>query len=170
MKRIFVWLALFGMSFLANAAPASTKSLETLFALTNIEKNVETMKSQMFGLLKSTTDKALEGRKLTPDRQKVMDNYSSRSTKIMSDFLTYSHMKPFYLKVYGETFTQEEIDGLIAFYKTPPGKALLTKTPELTKKIFASMPELLAPMMTQLQAESQQLSRELEALDSSAPN
>jgi hypothetical protein len=158
------------MSSFANAAQPSTKSLETLFALTNIEQNVEVMKSQMFGLLKTTMDKALEGRKITTDRQRVMDKYSSRSTKVMGDFLTYNHMKPFYFKVYSETFTQEEIDGLISFYKTPSGKALLTKTPELTKKIFASMPELMAPMMSQLQAESQQMSRELEALDNGSLN
>lgn len=170
MKRFYILLSLFSLSFFVNATPASTKSLETLFTITNMEKNVEVIKSQMFGLLKATTDKALEGKKITADRQKVLDNYSSRSTKIMSDFLTYEHMKPFYIKVYTETFTQEEIDGLITFYKTPSGKALLTKTPELMKKMFASMPELMAPMMSQIQAESQRMSRELEAIDSSDTN
>ncbi|HZO51136.1 MAG TPA: DUF2059 domain-containing protein, partial [Bryobacteraceae bacterium] len=38
-------------------------------------------------------------------------------------------MKPQYMKLYEEAFTDEEIDGMIAFYSTPAGQSCLKKIP-----------------------------------------
>lgn len=37
-------------------------------------------------------------------------------------------------KIYTESFTEEEIDKILAFYNTPVGKKMVEITPELTKK------------------------------------
>ena len=36
--------------------------------------------------------------------------------------------------VYMETFTEDEIDSILAFYDTPVGKKMVATTPEVTKK------------------------------------
>jgi hypothetical protein len=48
--------------------------------------------------------------------------------------------------MYIDTFTQEEVDGLLAFYRTPAGRAMIEK-----------MPILLGKMMQQTQARMQRL-------------
>ncbi|TJZ73208.1 DUF2059 domain-containing protein [Chitiniphilus eburneus] len=56
-------------------------------------------------------------------------------------------LKPDYIKLYRDTFTQEEIDGLIAFYKTPAGQALVDKMPLVLQNISGILQSRLVPMM-----------------------
>ncbi len=43
-------------------------------------------------------------------------------------------MKDIYVKVYGEMFTQEEVNAINTFYASPAGKAMIEKIPLATKK------------------------------------
>lgn len=157
MKHIFVWLIFFGMPLLANAAPPTTKSIETVFELTHAEKLVEGMKPQIQALTKAEIDKVLAGHSINAEEQRAVDIYISKSDEIISEYLKFDRLKPVYIKLYSETFTQEEVDGLVAFYKTPAGKALIIKMPKLMQSLMAAMPELLSPMMAQIQQASNQL-------------
>jgi hypothetical protein len=60
-----------------------------------------------------------------------------------------SKAKPALAKVYTDTYTEEEIDGILAFYKSPAGKAFLQKMPEVMQR---SMPVMMK-MMGDLQPE-----------------
>lgn len=40
-------------------------------------------------------------------------------------------------KVYTGTFTEQEIDGILNFYKSPEGQAFLQKIPLLTQRAVA---------------------------------
>lgn len=44
-------------------------------------------------------------------------------------------MRPELVKAYSETFTDEEIDGMLAFYETPAGKATVTKIPAVNSRM-----------------------------------
>jgi hypothetical protein len=156
-KHIFVWLALLGMPLIAIATPPTTKSIEAVFELTQAEKLVDGIKPQIHGLVKAEIDKVLTGRSINAEEKKAVDNYISKSDEIISEYLKFDRLKPVYVKLYSETFTQEEVDGLVAFYKTPAGKALIIKMPKLMQSLMAVMPELLSPMMAQIQQATNQL-------------
>ena len=52
-------------------------------------------------------------------------------------------MRPQLVTVYSETFSAEEIDGILAFYQSPAGHALLDKRPVIMSKTMALlMPEI----------------------------
>jgi hypothetical protein len=51
--------------------------------------------------------------------------------------MSWEKMKPMYVQLYRDTFEQEEVDGLIAFYKSPAGQAYVTKMPLLMSKSMA---------------------------------
>jgi len=38
------------------------------------------------------------------------------------------------VKAYDETFSDEEVDAILAFYETPAGRAMVAKTPALLAK------------------------------------
>ena len=46
-------------------------------------------------------------------------------------------------KVYAETYTAEELEGLIAFYSSPVGQSVLAKAPELAPEASRAMERLL---------------------------
>jgi hypothetical protein len=62
-----------------------------------------------------------------------------------------------YMRVYHESFTQSEIDGIIKFYKTPAGKAMINKLPLVMQNVMNEMQEMIKPMqskMMQIQREA----------------
>jgi hypothetical protein len=52
-------------------------------------------------------------------------------------------------------FSQEEIDGLIAFYQTPAGQSLVSKQPELAKRTMTILQQCMAPVMQRIQKMSE---------------
>jgi hypothetical protein len=66
-------------------------------------------------------------------------------------------------------FSQEEIDGLIAFYRTPVGQSLVSKQPELMKRTMTIMQQCLAPMMQRIQKMSEATALELQKAKAENP-
>ena len=60
-------------------------------------------------------------------------------------------MKPLYVQLYRDTFEQEEVDGLLAFYASPTGQAFVNKMPMVMQKSMAlsqSLMQSIIPKMT----------------------
>jgi hypothetical protein len=70
--------------------------------------------------------------------------------------LSWEKMRDLYQQVYAETFTQEEVDGLIAFYESPAGKAFVAKMPTVMQKSMVLMQQRMAPMVQRLQQSLQE--------------
>lgn len=59
-------------------------------------------------------------------------------------------MKPDYIRLYDETFSSEEVDGILAFYKSSVGQSYLSKTPVLTSKTMELAQRTLGDFMPQM--------------------
>ena len=81
----------------------------------------------------------------------------------LKDVLTWSKLESMYIRVYQKSFTAQEIDGLIAFYKTPTGQALLTKMPIVLQNTMNEVQQMILPMVQRLQQKQQQIASELQA-------
>ncbi len=44
----------------------------------------------------------------------------------------WKEMEPAYVEIYARNFTEEQIDDIVTFYKTPTGAAMLEKLPAIT--------------------------------------
>ena len=55
-------------------------------------------------------------------------------SEILSQQMSWDRLRPQYLKVYADTYTEAELDGVLAFYKSPAGQAWFAKSPELGDK------------------------------------
>ena len=71
-------------------------------------------------------------------------------------------MEDVYLQVYRETFTQEEITSIIAFYSSPAGKAMVEKVPVAMQKAGTLMQARIGPMTQKLQAMIEQFQKDVE--------
>lgn len=163
MKRFIVLLSFLCLSHVSHAAAPTTQSLEALLELTQAEKLIDGMKPQINASIKAEIDKALAGRQINTEEQRAINKYLSRSNEILNEYLNFERIKPTYIKLYSETFTQEEVDGMVAFYNTPAGNALIHKMPKLTQNMLATLPDILAPVFSQVQLVVNQLKKDLEA-------
>jgi hypothetical protein len=155
MKKILVSFAFALIPLFAQAAPASTESIEQLLATAQVEKMVDSMLAQMDGVMKSMALQALDAKKLSSeDRRKAeakMNDVFAKITPVLKSELSWPRLKDMYVQIYRESLTQEEVDGLIAFYGTSAGKALLEKMPIIMQKSMAAMQQRMAPMMQEME-------------------
>ena len=70
-------------------------------------------------------------------------------------------MEPIYLRIYQKSLTQQEVDGMITFYKTPAGKAVMDKMPVILQNSIEKMKQMMGPMMQRLQRMQQEVMAEM---------
>lgn len=63
--------------------------------------------------------------------QRVMEKYDNYSKEIFD----YSRREKQYIAFYDEMFTEKEIEGVLEFYKSPSGQALLRAMPTLVSRM-----------------------------------
>jgi len=105
---------------------------------------------------------SLRGREPTAEQRAEVDKFQKKLMGIMRDELTFDKVKDIYVKVYRETFTQEEVNGLIAFYKSPAGKTYLEKVPSVMQRAGAEMQSRIGPMVQKLNIMQQEFLKDLE--------
>jgi len=147
----------------ARAAPATPQSIETLLAVTKAEQVVVSIQANVDQMLKQSMAQAAQGKNFTPAQQAVMDGMPAKFAAVMRDELSWDNMRPIYVKLYAENFTEEEVQGFIAFYRTPVGLAMVNKMPQVMQQSMAITQGRMGPMMERLKAVMQQAMADVEA-------
>ncbi|HEX2206870.1 MAG TPA: DUF2059 domain-containing protein [Longimicrobium sp.] len=85
---------------------------------------------------------------LTPQVQQVLRDF-------MDEHFRYEDLEPEFIRMYTELYTEEEIRGMTAFYRTPLGQRMIETLPELSaasqriaqERLQAVMPQLMQAIM-----------------------
>lgn len=149
--RLLVITALLA-SFSAQAAPASEESVETLLAVTNSKAVMETVFSSMDQMMRQGMQQSLQGKPITEKQRRMLDAVPAKFVAVMREEMSWEKMRPMYVKIYRETFEQHEIDGMLAFYATPAGKALINKMPVVMQKSMAVSQSMLRSFIPKMRA------------------
>ena len=150
MRRLLAFAALLA-SLNAHAAPASAESVETLLAVTKVESMMDTLYASMEQMMRQGTKQAVQGIPVSPEQQSVLDAVPAKFIAVVREEVSWNKLKPLYVQLYRETFEQEEIDGLIAFYASPAGQAFINKMPVVLQKsmeISQSLMQSIVPKMS----------------------
>lgn len=151
MKRLLASLVLLGAAA-AHAAPASQESVERLLAVTRADTMMESMYVGVEQVMRQAVARAVQGRPVKAEQQRVLDAIPRKFAAVMREEMAWPKMKPLYLQLYQETFEQDEIDGMLAFYATPAGRATLDKMPVVIQKSFALSQTLMQSVMPKMDA------------------
>src|ERR1035437_7288582 len=100
------------------AAPPTNKSVEKLLELSKAGKLMDSVFSQMDGMMKTSMKQVTKGKPLSAEEQAIMDRQQTKMIGIMKEEFSLAKMKEPFVQVYRETFSQGEVDGLIAFYRS----------------------------------------------------
>ena len=57
-----------------------------------------------------------------------------------------------YVKIYAESLDQADVDGLIAFYQTPAGQAMLSKMPLVAQKSMEAVREMMGSVLPRIES------------------
>ena len=154
-------LAVLTFCLSTRAAPPSDQSVNQLLQLTKVDRQMDSVLAQMEGAMKASLQRLTKGRPLSAEEQATLDQQQAKMAAILKEELSWDKVKDQYVQAYREMFSQEEIDGLIAFYQTPVGQSLMNKQPELTNRTMAILQQRMAPVMQRIQKMSEEAALEL---------
>lgn len=139
-----------GPAWSANTPP-SDQSLKQLLAITNARSLVDNVMVQTEAMVKKGVQAGLQGKELTPQQQAIIDRMVARSLAAMREDFNWDSLEPEYLAIYRESLTQEEVDGMLAFYQTPAGQSMIRKMPVIMQTTMTRMQGRMGPLMKKLQ-------------------
>ena len=162
-QRFLIILVLSCSATFGQSTVPSEASIKELLELTQQSRKVtDSVTAQMNQLMNSAIEQVTKGEKLPPNAQNRVDQDKSEIAKMMHDILDYDKVLPMDVRIYQKSFTQAEVDGLVAFYKTPAGQALISKMPVVVENTFAEMRTMITPITQRIQQMQQSLIVEMQ--------
>lgn len=133
------------------AAPTSDASIETLLTLTKSENTLNAAYEQIVPVTTQSLPQpqALAGKTLSTQQPQGVETAVQQAVEVMrTELSSWASVRPDVMKIYQGTFLQEEVDGMIAFYRSPPGIAVVEKLPTVMQRsnafAMARMPSIVA--------------------------
>jgi hypothetical protein len=148
--RIAVALIATFVAVAARAAPPSPGSVERLMQAMQVQTQLETMYAQVLPAMQSSMRQTLAAQLKSEEAARLFDAVQPRVNAVLLEQMSWARLKPAFARIYAETFSQEEIDGLITFYQGPFGAALIGKAPQLMQRSMQMMQERMGPMLQQV--------------------
>lgn len=149
------------------AQPVSEASIRELMEVTNAKRLVEGMTGQIETLIKRGVSEALKDKPVTPEMEAIIQRMIERVAQVTREEMVWERLEPDFIALYRETFSQEEVDGMLAFYKSPVGQSVNQKMPLLVQNSLVQTQRRMASIMGKMRliqaetvAEIQQLERQ----------
>lgn len=156
MRRFVVVLlmVLFVASSGARADDASKRAkAEELFTLLHMDQLMDQLTKSVMQQVQTMTQSMPGADQATPEQKKLVADFQQRVLELVNKRLGWKALEPDFINLYATTYTEEDLDGIIAFYKSPVGQKMLEKTPELMTKST----ELTQQRMREVQPEFNQM-------------
>jgi hypothetical protein len=160
MRRLAIILtASFLLPLSARADDASKRAkIEQLFDAMHMDR---TLKQTMDAIEKSVVPMTQQmfGQDVPEPMKKEVADFQKQLFNLIEDQMGWEGMEPAYIDIYARNFTEEQIDDLVTFYKTPTGQALIDKLPTIT----AEAAPIAQAKMVSLQPQIQKLIQDFAA-------
>ena len=138
----------------ARADDASKRAkAEQLFMLLHMDTMMEQLMSGVRTQVQQITESMPGADHATPEQKKQIVDFQQRVMDVVNQKIGWKALEPDFISLYASTYTEEELDGILAFYKSPVGQRMIEKTPELTTKstrITQQKMSELQPVLSQM--------------------
>lgn len=165
MKYRICVAAMFLSCVIAQAAPPSDQAINEMMTLMQLEALLnQALKEMNEGIAKAMErglEQSVKGKELSAAQKAAVEKFRAKFSAAMKEELSFSKVKDVYMQAYRETFTAEEVTGIIAFYRSPAGKAIVEKNPSAMEKANALIQSRITPMTQKLQAMQEEFVKEL---------
>ena len=108
------------------------------------------MTNQMDQMMNQMMQQVTQGQTITPEVQKQIDAGRAEAMSMVKEILDWQKLEPMYIRVYQKSFTQKEVNDLIAMYHTPGAEALVNKMPVVMQNTMSEMRPLMQPILQRM--------------------
>ncbi|HEX4154950.1 MAG TPA: DUF2059 domain-containing protein [Acidobacteriaceae bacterium] len=137
MKRwivIMTVVCVCGCSFARADEVSRRAKAEELFVTMHMDQTMGQLMNAVMTQVQQMTQSVPGADRFTPEQRKEVADFQQRVADVTEKKLGWKAMEPDFITLYASTYTEEELDGILAFYKSPVGQSMLEKTPELMQK------------------------------------
>jgi hypothetical protein len=135
----------------ARADEASKRAkAEQLFTLLHMDTMMDQLMSGVKRQVQQITESMPGADHPTPEQQKQITDFQQRVMDVVNQKIGWKALEPDFINLYASTYTEEELDGIIAFYKSPVGQKMMEKTPELMSKSTQITQQKMSELQPQL--------------------
>lgn len=166
MKRAALLLALsLCLPLAARADDASRHAkAEELVTLLHTDRMVGSISDSLRGQFASQGNRAI-GPNPTADAKAKFADAQKKFADAVDSQVGWKILGPAFSDVYAKAFTEEQLDAIIAFYKSPAGVAFLENTPQVNGQIK----QITSPRLDALQAQMRQALEDLRKSQTAIP-
>jgi hypothetical protein len=150
MKKILAGFSLVICAFSALAAEPSDASIEKLLSVMRAESLMDSVYGSLEQNKRQGIAQATAGQQLSDEQKRVLESAPKKFAQVVREELTWANLKPMYIQIYKESFDQEDIDGLIAFYSSKVGQNYLNKMTATMQKTMTAVQQRMGPMMKKM--------------------
>jgi hypothetical protein len=118
--------------------------------------------SQVDAMFTQTMAQLTQGQTITPKIQKEIDDGHAEMKALLKEMLDWTKLEAMYVRVYQRSFTQKEVDDMIAMYQTPAGQTLLNKVPLVMQNTMGEMQQIMQPIIERLRQKQQQIAADIQ--------
>ena len=152
LRRFPILLVMFFTICLPAPADEASKTakIKELLELTHSRDTIKQVLDLTEKQIRSNIVAQLMNSQPTAEQQKDLDAFEEKVMVVLRKSLSWEQIEPEMVKIYQEAFSETELDGIVSFYQSPAGRAMVTKMPDILTKasaigqqrVQASLPEL----------------------------
>jgi hypothetical protein len=150
--------------FLRADEASKRAKVEELIQITKVNQIAEQMTQQMTTRMRTMAAQQTASHTVSPAQQKAISDYITQLETITRNAVAWDKIKAGIVADYSQAYTEPELDGILAFYHSPAGKALLEKSPELMSKTMQTVQNQMAAAQPQMREANAEFTRKMKEL------
>ena len=148
----------------AQNTPPSEDSVRHLLDLVQTHRILDEAMSNMDNFTQKAMEQARQGEPaLNAKQQQIVDQFHTDMMSAIKDELAWSKVEPEIVSAYAKTFSQKEINDMIAFYSSPSGQSVANKMPLVSREMATDMQEKMMPLIKRIQQAARDMQAKLKA-------
>src|ERR1700748_291309 len=148
----------------ARADEASKRAkAEQLFMLLRMDTMMDQLMVGVKKQVQQITESMPGADQATPEQKKQITDFQQRVMDVVNQKIGWKALEPDFITLYASTYTEEELDGIVAFYKSPIGQKMIEKTPVLTAKSTQITQQKMSELQPQLNQMVQDFMKQMAA-------
>lgn len=151
------------------AAPPSDASIRELLKVTHSDQLINQMMSGVEQSMNTSMQAALKGQPVTAEMKQQMQVTNSKISTVMKDAMAWSKIEPIMVNIYRQSYSQEEVNGMLTFYKSPIGQSVIQKQPVVAQKSMQLMQQHMLTVMPKIMQIAQESTLKLQQASTKKP-
>ena len=146
MKPSLALLALVAAFLSLNALTSSAQTVskkEMLAGELLDELNVQKLFDSVFDSVPKMQGQMMAADKMSPEEQAQFQKQMQQSMQATKKAMNWDSLKPIFVKIYADNLDEADLEGMVAFYKSPLGQKWVQKQPQIQAATMQAMSGLM---------------------------